>query len=253
MVDPRRQSVVFIDMDHTLLEGPFESAVFPQVLGEIAQETGLEVEELLRKARSENLARQANPAVSPVQAMDWDDILAGLATGLGVKLTVNALEIVQAHPGPPSAALHPGAFEALQSLASAKPGRALVLATKGLRKYQLPILEALGILPFFDGILTPDDSQALKGSLSFYGEWPRKTQVQIMVGDTYTEDVVPALGFGFKTVWRVRANPGMPETGDPFTRPAEPGVCPADQPFRPDAVIYSLFELPAVVERLEQS
>jgi FMN phosphatase YigB (HAD superfamily) len=229
-------SVVFIDMDHTLLEGPFETAVFPQVLGEIARQSGLEFEALLRQARQENLRRLSNPACPAVQAMDWDDIFAELAARLGAKLHASAVEIVRAHAGPPHAALHSGALQALEQLAAARPMRALVLATKGLRKYQLPVLEALGLLPFFDEIRTPDSSQALKQSLAFYGRWPRLTRVQIMVGDRYDEDVLPAHRFGFKTVWRAAS-------------PVD--EIPAGESVRPDAVITSLGELPGVVERLE--
>lgn len=251
MATNRQQSAIFIDMDHTLLEGPFETLVFPRVLGSIARQTGQAFEDLLRMARQENLQRQAKTDCSPVWAMDWDDIFATLAERLGVKLPVNAQELVQAHPGRPYSALHPGAREALEQLAAAKPGRALILATKGLRKYQLPVLEALGILPFFDDVLTPDVSQALKGSLSFYAGWPDRTRIQIMVGDTYAEDVLPARRFGFKTVWRVQAVAGEPLTGDPFTRPHHPNGIPAGQTVRPEAIILALSELPEVIDRLE--
>jgi FMN phosphatase YigB (HAD superfamily) len=238
-------------MDHTLLEGPFETLVFPQVLGPISLQTGLEFDMLLRMARQENLNRQANPAFSPACAMDWDEIFLTLAERLDVKLSNNAEELVRTHPGPPYSNLHPGAREALEQLAGAKPQRALILATKGLRKYQLPVLEALGILSYFDDILTPDVSQALKGSHTFFGEWPGRTGMQIMIGDNYEEDVVPAHRFGFKTVWRKRTFSGEPAVGDPFARPGEQGGIPAGHEVRPDAIILSLSELPAVVDRLE--
>jgi FMN phosphatase YigB (HAD superfamily) len=183
--------------------------------------------------------------------MDWDDIFLTLAAHLGAKLTVNAQELVQAHPGPPYSALHPEAYAALSQLAVAKPGRALILATKGLRKYQLPVLEALGILPFFDDVLTPDATQALKNSLAFYGRWPQHSAVQIMVGDTYAEDVLPAHSFGFKTVWRIHPAAGEPLAAYPFARPYARGGLPAGQVVRPDAVIQALSELPAVIDRLE--
>lgn len=254
MAADRWESVVFIDLDHTLLEGPFDAVVFPQVLGKIAQQSGLDYDTLLRLVRKENLERQHNPAFSAVQAMDWDDILTQAAYRLGVKLKTNALEVVQVHPGPPYTLLHAGAREALEQLAAARPGRALVLATKGLRKYQLPILEAHGLLPFFDDILTPDANQALKQSIAFYARWPQMTCVQIMVGDTYEDDILPARRFGFKTVWKPRVNPEASPAAvvmDPFLRVYEKQYFLTDQVVRPDAIILSLSELPEVVERLE--
>ena len=88
--------------------------------------------------------------------------------------------LFRTHAGPPDTVLHPGVLETLQALVA--PERALVLATKGLRKYQHPILEALGILPYFNAILTPDSHHALKRNRAFYGDWPQQATLTILVG-----------------------------------------------------------------------
>lgn len=253
MAADQRQSVVFIDMDRTLLEGPFISVVFPWVIGEISKKTGRDFASLLRRIRQESLDRLANPAFSAVQAMDWDDIFSCVAGELGVSLEASALDLVLSHPGPPFTSINPGALEALQQLSADRSKRALVLATKGLRKYQVPILEASGLLTFFDDILTPDNRQVVKQSRAFYDPWPAKTRLQIMVGDLFEDDILPAHQFGFKTIWCTWENQQAHRNSDPFARAQDNLDVLGDQPTRPDAVIVSLHELPQVVERMEDA
>jgi len=229
-------SVVFIDLDRTILEGPFEPVIFPLILGEIGQQAGLDTPALREAARQENWRRQCDPACSAVHTMDWDDIFAGLASRYGARLSTNAAEAVRQYAGPPYAQLYPGARQALEHLA-AHPQRALVAATKGLARYQIPVLDGLGLTSLFTDILTPEGSQALKQELAFYGNWPACTAMQIMVGDLYEDDVLPAHAFGFRTVWRRHA-------GDP---PVDTSCLPV----QPDAMIYSLEALPDTIKRLE--
>jgi len=251
MTVDQRQSVVFIDMDRTLLEGPFISVVFPWALGEISRKTGQDVAALLRRVRQENIDRLANPAYTAVQAMDWDDIFASVAAQLGITLEASAVELVRTHPGPPFTTLNPGVHEALRELSAGRPRRALVLATKGLKKYQVPVLVACGLLSYFDDILTPDDSQAVKQSREFFGSWPDRTRLQIMVGDLIEDDVLPAHQFGFKTVWCSWDNGTAQIDPDPFIRAHDHMEALRDQSIHPDAVIVSLSELPQVIERME--
>ena len=163
-------------------------------------------------------------------------------------------------PRPPYTAALDDAPDVLRRLAAGRgPGaghsretrRSLVAATHGLSKYQLPVLEALGLLPWLDDVLTPDLTGESKHSRNFYRAWPDTADLCVMTGDLYEDDVVPAHGFGFRTLWKVASIPEL-DGLDPFDRPA---VYPfaAEQAVRPDAIIRSLAELPAVVERLEDA
>lgn len=241
--------VVFIDLDATILRGPFESAVFPVVLPELAIKSGLDVKEVRRRVFQEYLDRQKAPGIPATLAVDWDDILDTVAARLGVKLEARALEIANSHAGPPYSAMLDDAGHVLQSLAA--PQRALVVATRGLGKYQLPVLDALGLTPFFTDILTPDANHALKQDLAFYGYWPWSTRLQISVGDQYEDDVAAPSRFGFKTVWKLNAPDGDLLQADPFDRPARFNYS-FQQTTRPDAIILSLHELLQVVKCLEQ-
>ena len=240
---------MFVDLDATIIRGPFESAVFPVVFAELAQKSGLDVKEVRRRTIQEYLDRQQDSNVPATRAVDWDDILNTVAERLRVKLEAKAVDIANSHAGPPYAALLDGADQVLKQLAS--PGRAIVVATKGLRKYQLPVLDALGLTPLFTDILTPDVNNALKNDIAFYGRWPEMTRLQISVGDHYEDDVVAPCRFGFKTIWKLNdPNTGL-EKRDPFARPIE-FLYTKDLPIRPDAIIFSSCELPVVIARLEE-
>jgi FMN phosphatase YigB (HAD superfamily) len=248
------RSVVFIDLDHTLFEGTFESAVFPIVLGEISAQTGLSVPALKELARQENLSRLEKLPGNAIAAMDWDDIFATLAARLGANLKSVASELAQEYAHPPHISLHDGAHQALGKITARPSQRALVAATKGLRKYQLPTLTALNLLPYFDELITPDSHNAIKQERAFYGDWSQRADLSIMVGDTYVDDVLPAHSFGFKTIWR----PDLPEAQalhslSPFERPAKVENYPNDGKIRPDAIILNLAELPDVLEQIEQT
>ena len=241
--------VVLIDLDATILRGPFESAVFPVVLAELAVKSGLDMKEARRRVFQEYLDRQEAPGIPATLAVDWDDILDTVAARLGVRLEAKAVEIANSHAGPPYSAVLDDAGQVLQSLAN--PQRAIVVATRGLRKYQLPVLDALGLTPLFTDILTPDVHHALKQDVAFYGHWPRSTRLQISVGDHYEDDVAAPSRFGFKTVWKLNAPDGDLSQADPFDRPIRFNYS-SHQTTRPDAIILSLHELPQVVGELER-
>ena len=255
------QTVIFIDLDGTLIRGPFEPAVFPVVFGELARKTGRDIREIRRRAIHDYLDRQKNSNLPVVQAVDWDDIFKTMAAGWGVDLEANAVEIANAHAGPPDAVILDHADQILKQLAA--PHRALVLATKGLSKYQRPVLDALGLTPLFADILTPDVNHALKNDVAFFGQWPQAAKVCISVGDHYDDDVVAPKRLGFAAIWKIgtpdeetvehlvqaKSNAGLRQL-DPFERPARWEYAP-DQTVRPDAIIFSLRELPEIVKRLE--
>ncbi|MDX9952589.1 MAG: HAD family hydrolase [Anaerolineae bacterium] len=243
------RTVIFFDLDGTLIDGPFRPVVLPAILEELAV-SGLEPAALRQLLFEENYRRQADPAYPPTQAMDWDDIFQAIGQRLGIPVKTNAERLIQTHAGPPYAVLHPGVREALQALVM--PERAMVLATKGLRKYQQPILEALGILPYFDAILTPDTHQALKSSRAFYGNWPQQATLTLMVGDYYTDDVLPAHAFGFEPVWKPANLPEQLHSLDPMAR-AKAYPYANGQSVRPAAIIHSLVELVKVVQDLEMA
>lgn len=243
------QSVVFFDLDGTLMVNPFESAVWPRVIGEIAQKSGESFEAILNLVIAENESRQNNPAVSAVHSMDWDNITQSVASTFGLKLELSCEAIVREYAATHSSILD-DARVVLGELNAAH--RALVVATKGLAKYQQPVLDALGLTPFFAAILTPDSHHALKKQAAFFGAWPSQTRLQIMVGDRYDDDVQGPASHGFKTVWKRPDLSPMFQKKDPFARALMVDYAP-HQTTPADAIIYSLAELPPLIHRIEQA
>ncbi len=243
------QSVVFLDLDGTLMVNPFETAVWPVVVGEIAQKSRETFETILDLIIAENGARQNNPAVSAVLSMDWDDITRTVAARLGVRLDAGCEAIVRE-----CAASHSLILDNARAILAElnAPHRALVVATKGLAKYQQPVLDALGLTPFFVAILTPDTHHALKKHSAFFGTWPSETRLQIMVGDRYDDDVQGPAAHGFKTVWKRASLAPAFQKKDPFARALMYDYAP-EQTTPADAIIDSLAELPPLVRRIEQA
>lgn len=239
-------SAVFFDLDHTLISGPFGIGVWPALLDELTQKTSLTRDEIYRLMLDENEARQLDNSLSPVVAMDWDDIAATVARRLGVTLDANVCALAAAHASQ-STVLDNGR-DVLHELTA--PHRALVVATKGLAKYQQPVLDALGLTPLFADILTPDKHGGLKKHRAFWGGWPERAKLCIMVGDRYDDDVEAPGGFGFKTVWKVDELPSRLQSKDPFARALLYPYAP-EQQTPASAMITSLAELPGVVRRLE--
>jgi FMN phosphatase YigB (HAD superfamily) len=241
--------VVFFDLDGTLTINPFEAVVWPAVMGEIADKSGESLDTVRALIVEENEVRQNDPSVSSIAAMDWDDIAETVAVHLGATLESSCEALVREYAASHSSVLE-GGREVLQELNA--PHRALVVATKGLAKYQQPVLDALGLAGLFAAVLTPDLHGALKKNLAFFGKWPSATRLQIMVGDRYDDDVYAPGSYGFKTIWKPGELQPALQRKDPFARSLLYDYAP-DQTTPADAIIVSLAELPAVVRRLEQA
>jgi FMN phosphatase YigB (HAD superfamily) len=229
-----------VDLGHTVIKGPWDTVVYPTVCREIAQKTGLESEMVRRLLFKENFSRQRDPNCPPALAMDWDSIARAVAIHLGVQLEANVLELVLTHAGPPHSRVLDHADIVFSQLL--RRHRAIVAATKGLSKYQRPILDALKLARFFDDILAPDTTGSLKRDRDFYGEWLRSSELQIIVGDQPEDDVIAPHRFGFKTIWKPRSSEHKKQGRWQFAKKA----------IKPDATIHSLEELPDIVERFER-
>lgn len=241
------QTVLFFDLDGTLMVNPFEAAVWPVIMGEIATQSGASLETIRQFIVEENERRQNDDAISPIAAMDWDDIAATVAQRLGVNLQAQAEALVIQHAAAHSSVLDE-AHVILKALAA--PHRALVVATKGLAKYQLPVLEVLGLTSYFDAILTPDSYTGLKKHRHFFGDWPDRARLKVIIGDRYDDDVLYPAGHGFKTVWKNIFVDTDLRSKAPFER-ASTFPYSALQTTRADAIIVSLHELPVVISALE--
>lgn len=250
--------ILFFDIDRTLVENRFSWRAFGAVLAEVEAVSGKSGRDLAREIAEENERRQqADP--DHALTMDWDDMIISLAARYGVTLRQSPLTLWNAYANADEVEVLDDAPTVLATLKAA--GHTLVIATKGLWKYQEPVLRVTGLLPYFDDILTPDNTGYLKTSAGYFGRYVQAGGRFVQIGDHYYDDVICARRNGFTTIWRapeaVLQDALRPY--DPFERPAQIGAWRqhiTTYPLHgtdvvPDAVVVSLQELPAVIARLD--
>ena len=248
------QTTLFVDIDSTLVENRFSFRVLSDVLGEIADATGKEIGELGREMGAENARRQAEDPDHPL-TMDWDDIVETLAARYDVRLSRRVIDLWQAYAHADEVELLDDSPRVMAALRNGQ--RRLVIATKGLSKYQLPVLQVGGLIELFDEILAPDLTGYLKTSPAYFGDYLSTPGRYIHIGDHYYDDVMCARRNGFYSV--LRAPIEEPAAFSPFERPAHLdayteriSTYPASgTDLRPHALVLSLAELPEVIAEIE--
>lgn len=248
------QTIVFFDLDATLIENHFSRKVFRPVLEEIAAHTDVSLAELSLAIHQENKYRQEHDPDN-VLTMDWEDIISTIAAAHGVLLPDSIDRRWQAMANIDDIEILDDAPTMLQALKMGK--RKLVLATKGLIKYQHPILEITGLGQLFDDILAPDITGYLKTSPQYFDKYKKQDALFIQVGDHFYDDVICANRNGFYSIMRAP----IPELAvyDAFERPqklddflSKISTYPdKGSAIRPDAVVISLQEVPELVQRIE--
>lgn len=186
------------DLDGVVMKNPFSTGVFPAVTGLIGQASGLSHGEIMKLIIGEAKSRMG--LGNMVAAYDWDDIVNLVAGSLGYREPIDVAALVRQHCTPEHIFAYPEVAETLAHLKTT-PHPLLVL-TNGFRKYQLPVLEALGIAGFFDAIYTPEVNGRAKPEPEFFLE-PRVHYpgLHLHIGDTIIHDIWGANEAGAKSIW----------------------------------------------------
>lgn len=201
-----RRLAVGFDLDGVLMRNPFESCVIPRLQDLLATAPALaELEPQAARAEARRLVglewRRRMSVGDEVGAYDWDGIYRAVTTELGASESVVAEIDVAAWvreccgTAGHIAAL-PGAHELLTKLAAA--GARLVVVSNGYAIYQRPVLDALGLLGFFDTIVTPEAVGAAKPTAAIFGA---AGHLDFFVGDTLEHDVLGAGRAGIPAIW----------------------------------------------------
>lgn len=247
------QTIIFFDIDETLVRNRFSRKAIRELLDPIADAAEKSVQTIAAEMGAENERRQATDPDN-VLTMDWDDIVAQMAAQYGVTLNSGVDELWLKYANADDVEVLDNAPQVLQQLREA--GYPLVIATKGLSKYQNPVLEVSALRQYFDDMLTPDITGYLKTSPQYFDKYTAQEATFIQVGDHYYDDVICAKRNGFTSI--LRAPIDDLRDYDPFDRVA---VLPeffdqiktypkAGSDVRPDAVVVSLEEVPQVVGRI---
>lgn len=200
-------ALISFDLDGVLQRNPFQGGRPDGVFGHIRRElapftglSGLEAEEAaLKLVYGEHKARLN--AGQMVAAFDWDDIVVTVGKRIGYtgKMDVAAL-VTHYAKNPELCWSYPGAAECLETLTA--QGHTLITVTNGFRCYQEPVLRQLGLLQYFQAMVSPEVAGAAKPQVEIfkaaeaYGPAPR-----IHVGDTLPHDVAGAKRAGWKAVY----------------------------------------------------
>lgn len=250
------RTVIFVDIDSTLVENRFGPRAIRVLIDEIAAVSQVGADEIGAQVAAENQRRQREIPNHPL-TMDWDDILETVAQRHGVRLSRRVIDLWNAEASPQEVDILDDVPAVLKQLK--QPHRKLVVATKGLTKYQYPLLDAVNLRGLFDDFLAPDLTGYLKTQPQFFHCYTQNGQdtLFIQVGDHYHDDVICAKQHGFYAVMRAPILELLPL--DPFDRP--PRLAQYKDRIStyprggtdvvPDAVVISWAEVPDVVARLE--
>lgn len=247
--------ILFVDLDSTLVENRFSLRVLRSILEEVQVQTGESLESLGRALNTENMRRQREDPDHPL-TMDWDDIAETIARERSVALRQRVIDLWRAYASAEEVDILDDAPSMLRQMRAS--GWRIVLATKGLSKYQLPVLEAAGMRDLFDDLLTPDLTGYLKTSPDYFARYTREPgNTFVQLGDHYYDDVICARRNGFLSI--LRAPIAELAAIHPLERPAYLGdfidqisTYPREgSDVRPHAVVLSLQEVPAVITTLE--
>ena len=248
------QTILFFDIDLTLVHNQFSWTVLRKPMEELLAASGKSVDELAQELAAENSLRQQTDPDN-ILTMDWQDIVQQMAQKYGVTLSNSVDKLWLDYAETDGVEVLDNAPQVLQQLKA--DHRQLVIATKGLSKYQDPVLAAAKLTHYFDDILAPDKTGYLKTSPAYFDKYRNHEALFIQIGDHYYDDVMCAKRNGFYSV--MRAPIDALAAYDPFERPNrleqhanEIHTYPsAGTDIRPDAVVLSLAEVPDVIARIE--
>lgn len=254
------------DLDGVLMRNPFESCIFPQMYRLFHATPALGALSAAEAAQASRTAVRAAwgrrmAAGDMVGAYDWDAIFRDVAAEFGGAEVPDVATMVRRCCQVDGAiAALPGAHDTLRALRDA--GHRLVVISNGFSAYQEPVLEALGMLAYFDRVVTPDRVGFAKPDP---GAFRAAGRLDWFVGDTLLHDVLGARAAGVRAAWlppklapSVASLPVTQRAADPDvglvvqhaidTSPYLPFLPQASvRSCTPDVVLARLDELPEVV------
>lgn len=215
--------VVSFDLDGVLIQNPFKLGVGPHLRAHVRagpELHGLDQGEadrrILEAVNAEVAARMARADL--VAAYDWDAIFGLVARRFGAPPIPDVAELVRHYCAQPGTIwLLDGAVDVLARLNDA--GFALVATTNGFHRYQVPVLDALGILPCFEDVRTPDTTGFAKPDR---GILAGVDGLVAHVGDMLYHDVLIARRLGVTAVWVAHGLPPAVAALPPAARAHDP-------------------------------
>ncbi|MFC8689135.1 HAD family hydrolase [Brevibacillus porteri] len=143
---------ISFDLDGTLMQNPFGAWVFPEIAHVITGQLGRE-HDIVSEMVTEHERRMSQGRY--VEAYDWDDILVSRCNVLRIEKKLDIESLVRKHSVMPKVnLLEDGILQMLEE--TKKRGFSLAVVTNGFYKFQAPVMETLGLMEYFDEIVTPE-------------------------------------------------------------------------------------------------
>lgn len=194
---------ISFDLDGTLMQNPFGRWVFPELDATVSRLLGRPYQMAAEMIR-EHEERLRNG--DGVAAYDWDGILRILLQRLGIAEMVDIEVLVQKHSVTSKISLlEENTFDVLLQLKTA--GYRIAAVTNGYRKYQYPVMKALGLAEWFDEIVTPEWAACVKPDIGMFRALSQSGRVVAHVGDRLDHDVLVANHYGCLSVLVYRSLP----------------------------------------------
>lgn len=269
-------ALISFDLDGVLQRNPFQGSRPHGVFGHLKRALAPYVQSGDPEADALAMILQEHHdrlyAGQMVASFDWDGIVATVAARLGAPVKLDVAALVTHYAADPAICYrHTGAPECLQTLTDA--GHTLVTITNGYRCYQEPVLRQLGLLSYFQAMISPEMAGAAKPETGIFRAAEAYGAPRIHIGDTLPHDVAGAKRAGWLAIHIVQ-----PEAYGPSDLPPEVAALPpAGRPARaldwlqtrlerdrkyhgyppaelpeciPDAIVTSLAEVPLAVAGL---
>jgi len=244
------------DLDGTLMQNPFGKAIFPELERLVAERLGrpYDVTQALTAEQERLFANR-----QWVAAYDWDQLACQLLRRLGLPGAPDIAALVQTYAAQPYCYLLEETVPHVLTQLRAR-GYSLAAVTNGFRKYQYPVLEALGLAEHFEQIVTPEAVNCAKPEPGMLLPLQQEGEVVAHVGDRLDHDVQLANRVHTLSVWICRSLPPEVRRIDPRKRISHPlvaacceqkwaaerqrsGTTPLSAEQMPKVVIGSLAEL----------
>jgi putative hydrolase of the HAD superfamily len=212
----KKQWITF-DLDGTLMQNPFVDWVFPEIEAQIRSKHPSKEFEVKSKLVDEHNRRMGENKI--VDAYDWDDIVNQLICDEGLSIEIDIEELVQKHSTTDKVyLLEHSILDVLKGLKDR--GYMLAAVTNGFRKYQLPVMKALGLVEYFDDIITPDLVGVGKPDTGMFKHLSEDGEIIAHIGDRVDHDVHVGKVLGVKTILINRKLSDELQALDPIERTA---------------------------------
>ncbi len=190
----------FLDLDRTVIKTGYRQYLIGKPAQLLSEKLEIELNEAINILRREvrGIMRKKIISGDYLHAFDWDLIIPEALSHLGVNMNredFDALSLLLEAVKGGATSIYPDSIEAIEELR--KDHRVCVM-TGGLSKYQIAILEVLGIRNLFDEVLTTDRLGILKVRPEAFKRAMNicKCEKAFHTGDSPSHDVAGAKGAG---------------------------------------------------------